>query len=160
MICRLLQKRYPWSEEAFADGIRRVAERFPRTGCFERLHPRLNWYFDGAHNFEALQALLGTLRQYRPLDQWIVVFTLMRDKIDPPLLNTFSEFKKKYYYSLDIKRAATFEEVTKYMDSLLSFPADLEDPADTLKQLESEFVIFTGSLYYYESVKKWIDNSY
>ncbi len=159
-VCRLLQERYPWSEEAFADGIRRVAERFPRTGCFERLHPRLNWYFDGAHNFEALRALTGTLSQYRPLDRWIVVFALMRDKIDPPLLNTFSEFKKKYYYSLDIKRAATFEEVNKYMDSLLSFPADLEYPADTLKQLESEFVIFTGSLYYYETVKKWIDTLY
>ncbi len=160
IVSRLLNKPFPCSVSAFSEGTGTVAGRFPRSGCFERIHPEFHWYFDGAHNLEALSALKKMLARYQPVDEWTVVFTLMKDKVGPSLLNEFSEFKKKYYYSPEILRAATFEEVDEYFHSLLPFPKDESEVIETLKSLESEFVIFTGSLYCYETISGWLDNLY
>jgi folylpolyglutamate synthase/dihydropteroate synthase len=153
----LLADTYPCGTEAFSRGIERAAHLYPHTGHFEQIHPEYAWYFDGAHNLEALQALTQMLESYRPLEEWNVVFTLMRDKVTPAVVNMFSDFKKKYYYSLETKRAATFEQVDKHVRCLLPFPADKDSPESfLLDRFQSEFVIFTGSLYFYEQVHNWI----
>jgi dihydrofolate synthase/folylpolyglutamate synthase len=71
-------------------------------------------------------------------------------------MNEFSEFKNIYYYTLNTKRAAPFEDIAKWLPQVMKFPTHLHEQRRLLKVFTSELVIFAGSFYFYATVRDWI----
>ncbi len=125
-------------------------------GRFERLDRSLNWYFDGAHNSEAVRALTKTIETQDWQDSPVIVMSFMKDKAEKKVLKPFSVFKKNYYYKLNTERAADISEIKPYLSNIKSLPSREEDITKFLAGLTEEVVIFTGSFYFYGVVKRWI----
>lgn len=128
------------------------------TGRFSRLTEARHWYFDGAHNIEAIKALKQAIQTVGSVRNAILVLALMRDKIQPEVMREFSEFKKIYYYPLDFKRSATFKEIKQWLPDANLFPHGQNQQTLFFKDLDSELVIFAGSFYFYTTVQDWIKN--
>lgn len=154
-VIKVLNDILPVTNVDFRKGFQHAGRLMP--GRFEKLHRERNWYFDGAHNEQALQALKETIGTIKPAKEAIVVFALMKDKIDENLINQFLGFKKNYYYTLKSLRAATCEDIR--LSGLVAEPmaADEVDLFNLLGSFKSELVIFTGSFYFYSTVKEWLD---
>src|SRR5699024_10688582 len=110
----------------------------------------------GAHNYEAIRSLKEEIETIRPVQETILVLSLMRDKIDSKVINEFLEFKKILYHPLNLERAAAFEEIQKWLPKANPFPANHRSREMFFKEVESELVIFAGSLYFYSTVRDWL----
>lgn len=153
-VIRVLRNKFKVTEGEFRDGLKKVKTVFSHPGRFEKLLPDRRWYFDGAHNIEAVKAMTETAQSIRPLDQSILILSLMRDKINQDMMQEFQKFKKIYYYTIRSKRAAGIGEVKKWLPNAEVFPAEQKQQTLFLKELESELVIFAGSFYFYSTVRK------
>ncbi len=151
-VTELLKEKLPLPEQAIRKGVR--AKNY--SGRFEKLHPSCRWYFDGAHNVEAIQAMKETINTMSGVEETILVVSLMKDKIHKKMIKELLEFKKIVYYTLSTKRAASFDEVNKRLPQLNAFPADTKSRHSLLDELKTELVIFGGSFYFYPTVKDWI----
>ncbi len=79
----------------------------------------------------------------------------MKDKLVPEVIETIKEREHKFYFELNTDRAASFKEVR------LRIPAEKIDEntyKSILKEFETSLVIFTGSFYFYSTVKRWVSN--
>lgn len=136
-------------------GIESVDEKYPHHAHFEKLLSDRNWYFDGAHNVEAIQVLIDELIHRSIKSDWHVVLSFMKDKLSEDVVSLWRTFPNIWVYAQKGERAATTEEM------LACFPHADELPAENsaiIKQLEkykSELVIFSGSFYFYETVRQW-----
>jgi len=155
-VTQILQEQFPLSQKNFIEGINNADCIYPNKGRFERLTDQFEWYFDGAHNPEAIRALKEMVETLKPLEQTVLVFSVMRDKVSTGLVKEFSGFGKKFYYSLESQRAASFSEINQYIPDLQPVPYDLEAQKKIFKEFESELVIFAGSFYFYDTVQQWI----
>lgn len=153
---RLLNEQYPVSPDAFRAALRSVDLQHSLPGHFEKLDPGLEWYFDGAHNLEAVKALKEAVATIKPCREAVLVFSMMKDKATPHVLNEFSEFKKMYYYTLKAERAAKLSQIQQHLSNVLPLPADLESRNTVLLGLQTELVIFAGSFYFYSTVRNWL----
>ncbi len=151
-----LQDRLPvsWKQFGLAAGQIRVQSKL--MARFEPLQSGQCWYFDGAHNIEAIRNLKKTIKQFPKGDDPIMVISLMKDKINSKLIKEFSEFKKIFYYELNSERAAGYKEVSSYLEKLQLLSNDEESIRSFIRQCDSKLVIFTGSFYFYKTVKDWI----
>jgi|SRR5690625_5055391 len=149
----VLSDRFPVSEAQFAQGLQHMDIGY---GRFEKLSSEKQWYFDGAHNIEAVKAVKQSVAAAGDLDEAILVLSLMGDKIRPDLMNEFSEFKNILYYSLNTKRAAPFKEIKKWWPDVKAFPTQSDQQRHLLNEFDSELVIFAGSFYFYATVRDWI----
>ncbi|MDG5767277.1 Mur ligase family protein [Balneolales bacterium ANBcel1] len=156
LVTILLNPDYPVSLPLFQRAIRDVHGRGWLPGRFERLHPRLPWYFDGAHNTEAVGSLIDTIQRHEWGTEPVMVLSLMKDKAEKKILTPFSVFKKNYYYTLHMERAADITQITPYLPDIKPLPPQEEEIIDFLAGLEEQVVIFTGSFYFYSRVKRWI----
>ncbi len=127
-------------------------------GRFEKLHPQLSWYYDGAHNPAAVKLMKEKIKRLNSLSYATVVLSVMEDKATKEFLSLFSEFKKIFYYPLPFERAATFAEISSVLYEVELFPLDGKRSSGLLENLKSDLVIFTGSFYFYPYVKEWIKN--
>jgi len=124
---------------------------------FEKLAPSQEWYFDGAHNLEAVRALKQSVQMIGTLSDATLVLCLMRDKVNPEVMKEFSEFKNIYYYSLGLERAANYNDIVQWLPDANPFPA-LNDHQSFRNDLNSELVIFAGSFYFYNTVRDWVSS--
>ncbi|MFH5832235.1 bifunctional folylpolyglutamate synthase/dihydrofolate synthase [Halalkalibaculum sp. DA3122] len=150
-VVKLLGDSFNISEDQFREGLKQVKSTFNLPGRFEKLDPGKEWYFDGAHNLEAVRAMTASVERIKPLNRAVLVLSLMKDKIDREMMAEFQKFKKIYYYTSGSKRSAGMGEIKKWLPDAEPFPD--EQPL-FLKELESELVIFAGSFYFYSSVRK------
>lgn len=143
----ILRKKRDISMENVTAGFEKVFENTGLAGRFEKIHPEYNWYYDGAHNAEALGYLIQTLHEQKFNRPWIFVFNIMKDKLTGDFKELLSEFDELYYFTTDNKRAARFEEVNARISDvhLLS-----DKPFSRFK---SALVIFSGSFYFYSTIK-------
>ncbi|MEX2639360.1 MAG: folylpolyglutamate synthase/dihydrofolate synthase family protein [Balneolales bacterium] len=153
---RQLDKTFKVAVQDFKNGLLSAGQILP--GRFEKLMSDRLWYFDGAHNAQALQALKKSINTLRPESDATVVFAFMKDKIDENMPNEFSGFKKNYYYTLQSQRAATYDDICRTGFSAVPLPHDKGSIIALLDTLKSELVIFTGSFYFYTTVKDWLDH--
>ena len=156
MVCDVLQDQFPVTKEQFRDGVSRVRTLYPSLGRFEKIHSRYDWYFDGAHNTEAVRALKEAARRLAPLNEYTVVLSMMSDKVNEQLINEFSVFHKIFYHELHTPRAATIEQLKTHLPSLRPFPVTEKQQKLVFEEFETELVIFTGSFYFYSTVRDWI----
>lgn len=147
-----LQPKFPLEEMQWKQAIKKFSGA---PGRFEQLHKKLNWYFSGAHNAQALRSSLHTLEQIHSLSDTILVFSMMKDKVNAFNFTNLSEFKKVYFIDQKGDRAATFEDISSQINVERLTETNKEN---ILKELKTEVVIFMGSLYFYPTIKRWIAN--
>jgi len=145
------------SPDALCNALERFNSRFPHTGCFQKLSSQLDWYYDGAHNLDALQNMTNAMHNIAPKDNFIVVLVLMKDKINKRLLNQFSGFKKIYYYELLSDRSAPYQQVVEVLPQTEELPSrDTRIKNEIIGHLKSQLVLFAGSFYFYNTVRRWV----
>ena len=152
----LLKTAFPVSGEVFQRALENAATSGLLRARFERLHPRLPWYFDGAHNPEAVKELLETIRRQEWDHSPVMVLSLLKDKAQKKMLQPFSVFAKNYYYRLEMERAADIALITPYLANIQSLPPNEDQITEIFAGLTKQVVIFTGSFYFYGVVKRWI----
>jgi dihydrofolate synthase / folylpolyglutamate synthase len=155
-VVTVLKPKFPVSAEKLQIGLESVDRVFPHHAHFEKLDIHRNWYFDGAHNPEAVAVLVEELLSRAPADQWIVVLSLMKDKLSPDLAQAWKPFSNLYLVAMDAERAATTEEMKSMMPwgiPVSSAETWIQNRAESTK---SELVIFSGSFYFYEKIRRWM----
>jgi dihydrofolate synthase / folylpolyglutamate synthase len=91
---RQVSGRFPVSDETFAGAMLRAGGSGLFHARFERLSPELPWYFDGAHNPEAVRELITAIRKQDWAVSPVMVLSLMKDKAQKKCLNRFLFFRK------------------------------------------------------------------
>lgn len=124
-------------------------------GRFEKLHSDLMWFFDGGHNEIAIESQKEMIKEIAPLSEITVICTFMRDKDPINRIKQFSDFKKIIYYSVSSDRAASYSSLEDLYEGLI--PANNECIQEILRQERSNPVLFTGSFYFYQTVKWWVN---
>jgi len=157
-VCNL--KNWSFNDTLVQAGLNAHQRRFPQTGCFEKLAPGLPWYYDGAHNAEAIEHLKEAITQIAPVEQWTIVFTLMKDKLSRELLHHFLGFKRIYYYPMCSNRTAPIDTVTTLLPKAERFPLMAKERLNSsfVGNLKSQLVLFTGSFYFYNQIRGWVDH--
>jgi dihydrofolate synthase/folylpolyglutamate synthase len=152
-ILGLVNDSFPVSKAQFIEALRAVDLGPAR---FTKLIEDQLWYFDGAHNLEAVRALKQSVQTVGVVSEATLVLAMMKDKLKPEIMDEFSEFKKIYYYNLNFERAATFDDIKHWLPQTNLFPPD--QFRHFFKDFDSELVIFAGSFYFYATVRERINN--
>lgn len=151
-----LKNTYPLDWKHVEYGVNHAFELLP--GRMENLLPGYRWYFDGAHNTQAIHALFNSIRASGEGQKTIVFLSVMKDKLNEKLTDEIYGVKAVYYHELKNTRAATYNSVHALLPACSKTPDELEQITSLLKSLKSELVIFTGSFYFYTTVRKWIES--
>ena len=107
----------------------------------------------------AIKALKESVEMAGNIENATLVLSLMRDKIRDEVMSEFLEFKNIYYYALDLERAATFDDIKQWLPKANPFPASDEDRKKIMQDdFDSELVIFSGSFYFYNTVRDWVSS--
>lgn len=148
-----LQLNFPVEDKVFCLGVEMMTVLYTRRAVFERLHSDLNWYFDGAHNEEAIVYLIQHLKQLAPLSSWNVVLSFMGDKLNKEIAMRWSDFDSIFIYEMPYDRAAKIDEMLNLLPK-----AKVLDKTNInkLTDLKSELVIFSGSFYFYSVARTWL----
>ncbi|MGF1670646.1 MAG: bifunctional folylpolyglutamate synthase/dihydrofolate synthase [Balneolaceae bacterium] len=154
-VFELLRNYFKISDPEFVEGIQKTDVYYPEHAHFQKLHPELNWFFDGAHNMQAVKSLSYQLKQLAPIEKWHVFLSMMEDKVSLEILNHFQNTRKIYYYQLNAGRAAHYSVIKKYLKKAENLN-DIENIPELLQSLKTELVIFTGSFYFYSTVMHWL----
>ncbi|WP_158278685.1 bifunctional folylpolyglutamate synthase/dihydrofolate synthase [Rhodohalobacter mucosus] len=142
--------------EAITEGIERLNSLFPRHAHFERLLPDVEWYFDGAHNAESVEILIDELLSRAPAHEWTVVLSFMSDKLTGEVASLWNRFPRILYYVQDRERAAREEQMKRHFPEGEQI-TDLKEVFSREQELsKSELVIFSGSFYFYEKIRRWM----
>lgn len=145
--------RVPVSRQAILEGFRQLKNRFPRTAAFEKLSARQHWYFDGAHNREAIEVLIRQMRSISPLSEWTVVLSFMSDKLNESVAQPWQELNNVWIWPLTSGRAATKKMMLHHFPKgkIMNL-----SPDELFSEIDSKLVIFSGSFYFYPIVSEWI----
>ena len=146
----------PVKDAEFVEGIEKMDNRFPLHAHFVKLHPEWNWYFDGSHNPDALRTLISQMKEISPLNNWTLVLSMMKDKLNDEVSAILKPVGTIQLYPLDTERSAAVNELIKYFPdgTLLKVTDSL--PAEWIRKHKSELVIFSGSFYFYSTVRRWM----
>ena len=136
-------------------GIERMDEKYPHHAHFEKLLPDRNWYFDGAHNVAAIKVLIDELSNRGEKSDWLVVLSFMKDKLSEDVVSLWKEFPNIFVYEQKGERAATAKSMLACFPYAEDLPADNSAIIKQLEKYKSELVIFSGSFYFYETVRQW-----
>jgi dihydrofolate synthase/folylpolyglutamate synthase len=153
-----LSDKLPVTEGQKADGFKKWMGRFPAGSSFRRIHSDYPWYFDGAHNVDALKLLKVQMKEIAPLTDWTMVFAMMRDKFTSEIVSELSVIGNVYYCPLKLDRAASEKEVKQLMPEINIIQASNSLPEPCVQKNKSELVIFGGSFYFYKTLMQWMDN--
>jgi len=155
-VIKCLLYRYKVSNKQFLETVKDIRLTSGLRARFEPLKKDEKWYFDGAHNIEAIRVLKNTIKNLAKNEEPVIILSLMRDKIDEKIVHEFSEFKKIYYYEINTGRAAKFEEVKRHLQQIQPLSNEWGNIFSLLQRNKSRLVIFTGSFYFYNTVSEWI----
>jgi dihydrofolate synthase/folylpolyglutamate synthase len=141
----------PVSEEAFRRGASQVCRSTGFRARFERLRADRDWYFDGAHNLDALTALRAFVAERFPDREPTYIVALMRDKLTPEVAAFLNTLPNLHWVELDLPRAARMEDLRQTGVDAVRF----DDPT-ALSELK--LAILAGSFYFYETATRWVDS--
>jgi len=153
-VIQLLKHKYPVTEGQFKRALNVIQLG---AGRFEKLLDNQDWYFDGAHNLEAVKAMKNSLRTIGNIENTALVLSMMKDKIRPDVMAELSEFKNIFYYQLNLERAATFDDIKQWLPQATPIPCS-HGQQSFLNDFDSKLVIFAGSFYFYTKVREWVRN--
>ena len=152
LVTEVLQDQFPMQEDRLLDAIKNF-EGAP--GRFEKIHPKYEWYFSGSHNSQALESSLEGIRAIKSISETVLVFSAMKDKLNPEMFKYLKGFKKAYFIEQEGDRAAKLSDLKGNLEVELIGESQKEN---ILNELKTELVIFMGSFYFYPIVKRWTEN--
>lgn len=145
----ILSTKYPVEYETFKKAI----EAFKGVpGRFEKLLPSFDWYFSGAHNEQAIDAVLEAVELFTTKRK-VLIFTLMKDKLSATTLGKLSKFDEVYFYEEQSERGAIKQDIERFISVK---EIDNFTYQKILNELKTELVIFAGSFYFYSTIKRWL----
>jgi len=156
LVVQNLMTRFPVKDWEFIEGIERMNTRFAHHAHFEKLHPELDWYFDGAHNIQAIEELTKELKRRGEPEEWTVVLSFMQDKINEQVAELWKTFPKIFLFEQSNERAAKIDLMKKFFPDAKTFDQHIIKELLTLETLKRELVIFSGSFYFYNTVRHWM----
>jgi dihydrofolate synthase/folylpolyglutamate synthase len=116
---------------------------------FISINSNKTWYYDGAHNEEAIALCLQRCQMIAPLSDWTVVYAPMKDKVSASIVDQFDEFGECFFVSMNHPRAAT----TANLPNNNAFTSiSVDTMPEVLTPMKDSLVIFTGSFYFYETL--------
>lgn len=122
---------------------------------FEKIHPLKEWYFSGAHNEQAIDAMLEALNQ-TVHSKKVLILSIMKDKVKREILSKFEAFNEVFFYEQSNERSAHLSEIEKYIRVK---KMDESNYKMILNEFKTELVIFAGSFYFYPTVKRWLNRN-
>ena len=152
-----LQNTFPVPNTALHKGLSNWHEHLRPHANFEPLGPPpYTWFFSGAHNPQAWEDLTTHLKTIAPAHEWTIILSLMADKITPSIQPLFEPFDNLYLYAMNNERAATPDilQQTLPWGTIIQEPSEI--PALRQQKERSGLVIFTGSLYFHNTVERWV----
>ncbi|MEX0944243.1 MAG: Mur ligase family protein [Balneolaceae bacterium] len=152
-IVEYFNKQFSVSASQLFQGLKSMHFRYPQRAIFEKLIPDQRWFFDGAHNTESVTILAQHLKNIGPVDEWILILSYMSDKMNDEIATIWNEFPNIYLYEMQSVRAAKMDEMKKYFPSAMDLKMD---QLNLLNDFESRLVIFSGSFYFYGTVRRWL----
>lgn len=138
-------------DEVLRHGLTHVRAQTGFRARFERLRADRDWYFDGAHNLDALRALTSYVAERFPDRTPTYIVALMRDKLTPEVVDLLNTLPDLRWVELDLPRAASLRDAR---DAGLS--ATLFDDPTALSELK--LAILAGSFYFYETATRWVES--
>lgn len=141
----------PVSDEALRHGLTHVRSQTGFKARFEKLRADRDWYFDGAHNIDALRVLRSYVKSRFPDREPTYIVALMRDKLTPEVAALLNSLPNLHWVELDLPRAARMQDL---LDAGVNATA-FDDPT-ALSELK--LAILAGSFYFYETATRWVDS--
>lgn len=141
----------PVSDDALRQGLMHVRAQTGFRARFERLRADRDWYFDGAHNLDALTALRSFVATRFPDQEPTYIVALMRDKLTPEVVGLLQTLPNLQWVELDMPRAARLQDVRDAGVQASLFPGPTAFS-------ELKLVILAGSFYFYETATRWVDS--
>ncbi len=151
-----LKELYSVTPRQFVEAVEEMDRIFPLNAHFQRLHPSQEWYFDGAHNQEAIKALIEHVEQAFPGRDPVFVLSMMADKAKKEVLENFQPYQNVYYFVTGKERSAEYDQIRETLPQAMCIRNDRVAISRLLAHLKSELVIFAGSFYFYPQVKHWM----
>jgi len=139
----------PVDEVALVQGLSAVRETTGFRARFEKLHSKHDWYFDGAHNEDALRALQSYVTNRFPNEPQHWVMAVMKDKLTSGVIDFMKERDGLMVVELDSPRAATIDDL-----KTLGISATVVSGPERLSELK--LVILAGSFYFYGTATHWM----
>ncbi|MEX2572961.1 MAG: Mur ligase family protein [Balneolaceae bacterium] len=152
----VLSGQFPGLKDSFTAGVEKTESRFPDHARFQKLLSGRSWYFDGAHNPEAIGSLMEQVLAMGPDREPVFFLSFMKDKIVPGLLENFQPYKYVYYIDSGRERNADCNQIRSQIPQAECLSSDDPDIEGLLEGLKSKLVIFAGSFYFYRQVKYWM----
>lgn len=116
-----LQPLFPLSFEIAAQGIETASRGTEFRARFGQLLPGLPCYFDGAHNPEAFRHALDEVEKQAAGRKKVLVFSIMRDKLNNSMLSMLSQFDEIYYFPIPSVRSVPFREIGQLLPDVRRF---------------------------------------
>lgn len=146
------------NHELLERGLVRIRQNSGLLGRFEKLHPDIEWYFDGGHNPEALKHIVEHMNRLFPNRPKVAVLSLMADKLNSELSSLLDEFNEVYFYELGSPRALKGSDFLKFYPSAKLLDSKEIPLKKNLVNLKSALVLFTGSFYFYSTATEWMES--
>lgn len=158
-VVRAVSQNFFVSNLHLVRGLSNIRSNSGLKGRFEKLHPGLNWYFDGAHNAQALRTVLSQINRMNDASaEPVIVLTMMRDKFNAPVIQILSEYNRIFFYELNVPRSLNFTEFNQKLPQAISLCDRQNEIKTLLNNLKSNLVLFTGSFYFYSNVTEWMES--
>jgi dihydrofolate synthase/folylpolyglutamate synthase len=155
-VTELIQSDFPVGDDELIAGIEKMDQRFGSHAHFSRLHPVKPWYFDGAHNVESIKELVEELKNLAPVENWIVVLSFMDDKLNREVADIWNEFPNIMVFEQEGDRAASIKKMKSYFPGSQAVDTDKATQLFASDDYKTELVIFSGSFYFYKTVRNWM----
>ncbi len=156
LVVMALQQKFPVNDRQFVEGVEQMKDRFAHHAHFEKLKTDQNWYFDGAHNAEAVEILVEELKRIDHPDKWNIVLSFMKDKLSPEVAGQWMPFKKIYLFEQEGDRAAKLQQMKEFFPHAKTLHQNSIGDFLSSETLKRELVIFSGSFYFYNTVRHWM----
>ncbi len=148
---KVLQKKFPVSQEILEATFSKFKGAPAR---FEKLVEDKDWFFSGAHNRQALESTAETIAKISNGREPVLILSIMKDKLNQEVAELVNPFNKLYYAETEGERAADFDSVKEYLPEAEIITEN--NHKNIMKEFETSLVIFTGSFYFYSTVKRWV----
>ncbi len=105
---------------------------------------------DGAHNIEAMQLLVKSLKEYFPSKKFTVVFANYADKDTADILKEVAQIAKNFIFTSinNTRTSCTPQELVDLLKKVSNVPAQIANSIDDIQDFNyKENFLWTGSLY-------------
>ncbi|GAB5409312.1 MAG: folylpolyglutamate synthase/dihydrofolate synthase family protein [Balneolaceae bacterium] len=148
----VLRPQFIVSESSFKEALKSF-KGIPAR--FEKLHQNKKWYFSGAHNEQAIDAMMEAVNRI-PSTRKLLILSMMKDKLNKEIFSKFESFDQVFYFEQEGERAANYSEIKKFIEAK---KVDENNIKKILNELQTELVIFAGSFYFYSTIKRWLNKN-